>query len=203
MLLQQKQADPHSDDAYGPWYRYIYYPTYARLDELLFGVCAAAIQSFVPRTWERLTSRPDWLLAAGLVLLLGAFWISKDRLGLIASAISYPLIALAYALIVIAAVSPRSGLHRVHLRITASVAGVSYSLYLIHKIIVHVTQLLLSREHVNIDSTPVFLACIATSLTAAWALHICIERPFMRLRSAILSCLRPSLGQLKTVIPVA
>jgi peptidoglycan/LPS O-acetylase OafA/YrhL len=85
----------HSDDAYGPWYRYIYYPTYSRLDGLLAGVCASAIQCFAPGTWESLTKRPRVLLGAGAVLLVVCFWISEDRLGFFASAFSFPLIALA------------------------------------------------------------------------------------------------------------
>jgi peptidoglycan/LPS O-acetylase OafA/YrhL len=193
----------NSHDAYWPWYRYIYFPTYSRLDGLLVGVCAAAIECFAPGTWDRLTSRPHLLFCTGLVLLVESFWICEDRLGFIASALSFPFIALAYGLIVIAAVSPRSALHRVHLHITAFVAAVSYSLYLIHKIIIHITQVYLSSIHINIDSTPAFLACLTTSFAAAWTLHVCVERPFMRLRSVILFRRRTNLGRIKTVQPVA
>lgn len=179
-----------SDDAYGPWYRYIYYPTYSRFDGLLVGVCAAATQCFAPEVWGRLTSKPHVLLGTGLVLLMASFWICQDQLGFVASTISFPLIAFAYGLIVIAAVSPGNALHRMHSRITALVAAVSYALYLIHKIIIHITQLYLSSIHINIDSTPVLLACMATSLVGASILHVCVERPFMRLRSVILSSRR-------------
>lgn len=121
---------------------------------------------------------------------MASFWICQDQLGFVASTISFPLIAFAYGLIVIAAVSPGNALHRMHSRITALVAAVSYALYLIHKIIIHITQLYLSSIHINIDSTPVLLACMATSLVGAWILHVCVERPFMRLRSVILSSRR-------------
>jgi peptidoglycan/LPS O-acetylase OafA/YrhL len=143
------------------------------------------------------------LLGTGSILLLASVWICEDRYGLVASAISFPIIALAYGLIVIAAVSPRSALHRLHLRVTAFVAAVSYSLYLIHKIIIHVTQAYLSSIQIDIQGTPVFFACLMTSLAAAWTLHVCIERPFMRLRSVILSRRRTNRGRIKTVQPTA
>jgi len=192
-----------SDEAYGPWNRYIYYPTYSRLDGLLAGVCVATIQYFTPETWDRLTSRPRRLLSTGSLLLLAAVWICEDRDGLVASAISFPMVALAYGLILIAAVSPRSALHSVYLRITAFVAALSYSLYLVHKIVIHITQVYLSSIHLDIYSTPVFLACLVTSLAAAWTLHVCVERPFMRLRSVILSRRRTNLGRIETVQPVS
>ena len=188
-----------SDDAYGPWYCYIYYPTYSRLDGLLVGVCVAATQCFAPALWQRLTGRPSLILVIGAVLLFVACSISQNRLGLLASAVSFPLVAVAYGFIVIAAVSPRSALHRVRLRVTGFVAAVSYSLYLIHKVLIHVTQPHLAGAHVNIDGTLVFLVCTATSLAAAWTLHICVERPFMRVRSRILARRGRSLGRLDTV----
>jgi peptidoglycan/LPS O-acetylase OafA/YrhL len=67
---------------------------------------------------------------------------------------------------------------------------VSYSLYLIHKMTIHIVQIALSNLHVNVDGTMVFLVCIVVSVAAAWILHVGVERPFMKLRSAVLASRR-------------
>ncbi len=63
-LWLQFVADPPFDLAgdprAGPYMHFIYNPTSTRLDGLLMGIVAAAIQTFRPATWTRLTARPPW-----------------------------------------------------------------------------------------------------------------------------------------------
>jgi peptidoglycan/LPS O-acetylase OafA/YrhL len=172
---------------YRGWYKWIYYPTYGRLDGLLVGVCAAATQSFSPERWRQLTRHPYFLLALGLVLIIAAYMMSAERESFASSVFSFPLISLGYGLVLVAAVSPESFLHRIGLRLTAFLAAVSYSLYLIHKITIYVSQAMLSNLEVDVEGTLALLVCIAVSLAGAWALHVGVERPFMQLRSVVLA----------------
>jgi peptidoglycan/LPS O-acetylase OafA/YrhL len=172
---------------YTGWYKWIYYPTYSRLDGLLVGVCAAATQTFSSRRWRQLTQHPYRVLALGPVLIIGGYVLSAERKSLVSSVFSFPLISLGYGLVLVSAVSPESFLHRIGLRLTAFLAAVSYSLYLIHKITICVSQTMLSNFEVDVQGTLAFLVCIAVSLAGAWALHVGVERPFMQLRSVVLA----------------
>jgi len=172
---------------YVDWYEWIYYPTYSRLDGLLVGVMAAATQRFEPLRWRQLTQHPHLLLCSGLVLLIIAELICTKRLSFASSVFSFPLIAVGYGLVLVAAVSPTCFLHRVRLTVTAFLASVSYSLYLVHKITIYIAQTALSHTQVSVDGVLTFLVCIAVSITGAWALHVAVERPFMNLRSVVLS----------------
>jgi peptidoglycan/LPS O-acetylase OafA/YrhL len=172
---------------YSDWFEWIYYPTYTRLDGLLVGVLAAATQRFEPLRWRQLTQHPHLLLCLGLLLLVGAALICEQRLSFASSVFSFPLIAVGYGLVLVAAVSPTCFLHRIRLTVTAFLASVSYSLYLTHKITIYITQTALSRTQVSVDGALTFLICIAVAIGAAWAVHVAVERPFMNLRSVVLS----------------
>jgi hypothetical protein len=56
---------------------WIYYPTWTRLDPLVFGVGLAAIEKFRPTWWERLTNYAVWLWLPGLVLIFYALYLGE------------------------------------------------------------------------------------------------------------------------------
>src|SRR5213596_1926689 len=56
---------------------WIYYPTWTRLDPLVFGVILAAIEKFRPQWWRRLTNYAIWLLLRGLALLVYALYLGE------------------------------------------------------------------------------------------------------------------------------
>ncbi len=100
------------------------------------------------------------------------------------SLVEFPLVAVAYGLILIAAVSADSVLSRGSV-ITKWVAVLSYSIYLTHKIIIH----LLQRAAISLDAAPnsifMFVLCIFCVVSIAYVVHIAVERPFMRLRDRL------------------
>src|SRR6266542_7101735 len=51
---------------------WIYYPTWTRLDPLVFGVALAAIEKFRPQWWRRLTNSTIWLWVPALALIVYA-----------------------------------------------------------------------------------------------------------------------------------
>src|SRR6266850_2430119 len=92
---------------------WIYYPTWTRLDPLVFGVALAAIERFRPHWWERLMNIAVWLWLPGLALIVYALYLGEgDYLTVAASVWQFPLIALGMATLLVCAVSPRLPLRR-------------------------------------------------------------------------------------------
>ena len=56
---------------------WIYYPTWTRLDPLVFGVALAAIEKFRPQWWRRLMNLAPWLLLPGLGLIVYALFLGE------------------------------------------------------------------------------------------------------------------------------
>ena len=56
---------------------WIYYPTWTRLDPLVFGVALAAIEKFRPQWWQRLMNLAPWLWLPGLALIVYALYLGK------------------------------------------------------------------------------------------------------------------------------
>ena len=172
------------------WWEWVYYPTYNRLDGLLFGVCFAAIQNFMPPLWRQITSRWKMALLVGMALLYCSYCLSADKYSFAASVLSFPLIASAYGCLLIAALSPSSVIHRVRLATTSFIATWSYSIYLTHKGVIHISQELFASFGLAPDSGITFILASLACVSVAWLLHVAVERPFMKLRSIVLSWLR-------------
>jgi peptidoglycan/LPS O-acetylase OafA/YrhL len=173
---------PKSEDETGWmfWYKYIYYPTYNRLDGLLAGVSIAGISHFLPRIWDKISKYGNLFFVFSLIPLGAAYFICKDEESFISSIFGFPLIAFGYGLLVVAAISPTSFLFKFQSRFTTLVATLSYSVYLTHKGIIHITNELLSGF--NLNGNLMFLICILTCLLGAFLLNLAIEKPFMKLR---------------------
>ena len=169
-----------------PYFMWIYYPSYTRMDGLLMGVCLAAVQQLRPGLWARLTRYGNaWLLLA-LGLLAAAWVLCADLVDFYAAVFGFPLIAFAYGLLVLSALSPSGVLGRFHSRFSAFLAAVSYSLYLVHKPLIHLSQVLLGRLGYAIDSNAAFLCGLLAALLGGWLLHRLVERPGLRLRERLL-----------------
>ena len=65
-------------------------------------------------------------------------------------------------------------------------ATLSYSIYLTHKITVHITQDYITDFQVAKDSNMMFFICMITSVLAALLVNKIIEHPFLLLRQRIL-----------------
>jgi len=165
---------------------WIYYPTWTRLDPLVFGVALAAIEKFRPQWWQRLISCAPWLWLPGLVLIAYALYLGEgDYINVAASIWQFPLIALGMAALLVCAVSPRLFFRRVAIPGAAFIASIAYSGYLIQKLVIHfVAQLCLSY---NITQTSLWalLGVEICVYVAATILFLAIERPFLQLRHRI------------------
>lgn len=72
----------------------IYYPTWMRLDGLLMGVMLATLRVYQPQRWARLQMRSGSKLIAAIAVSALALWMFRDRTGLLANALGWPVLSL-------------------------------------------------------------------------------------------------------------
>ena len=159
----------------------IYYPTWMRLDGLLMGVMLAALNVYRPALWARLQARSTWLLIGGLAAAGLALWLFRDRTGLLANALGWPLLSFGFGLLVLAATDPRGWLGRRAVPGAGWIAAASYSLYLSHKLVMHAVHEWLASA-LPLQGPALFAVYAAAIALVGAALHHAVERPGLRLR---------------------
>lgn len=172
------------------WYKWIYYPTWSRLDGILTGVAIAAMTHYLPHLTARITRAGNWLFVLGLAVLTGAYFLCADQSTLYATVWGFPVVSTGYGLVLLSAVSPGSFLYRTPSRITAALAGYSYGLYLIHKIIIHLTQEGFSVFGIDPKSNTMLLISMVFCMAGAWLLRLLVEKPFLQIRNRVLQPVR-------------
>jgi len=164
----------------------IYYPSYGRMDGLLVGLGIAALQNFRPKLMNRLGKYGNIQLVVGLLVFGFAYWLCPGLISKTTAIYGFPIISLAYGIIVMAAISPSCILHKFKSRITFSIATLSYSLYLIHKLLFHICKTLISKYNLEQVAPYTFWICMLISVAGAFILYIGIEKPFLNFRERIL-----------------
>jgi peptidoglycan/LPS O-acetylase OafA/YrhL len=166
------------------YYKYIYYSSLCRFDELLAGVTLALLKNFHGAAWARLMGHGRLLLAAGCAAsALALRWFLSDHYGLWPTVFGYPLLALGCALLILAALAPDSPLHRIRVPGAGNLALWSYAIYLVHKQV----SILAARPLADAGYGPghplTIAVALALSVLAGWLLYRLVETPFMRLRA--------------------
>lgn len=162
------------------WYiEDLYFPTWARLDGLLAGVLLAALKTFRLKWWIRAQGHAQTAMWLGLAVTGAALVLFRDRGGLLPNAIGWPLLSAGLGLLVFAAAGQCSAIGRWRVPGAGWIAGISYSLYLSHKIAYHLVQVALGER---LHGVAIFLVYAAAALLLGSALHLGVERPFLRLR---------------------
>lgn len=175
------------NDTFGiTWYKQMYYPTYNRLDGLLAGVAIAALFVFLPKVKERIFRHGNKILLLGLLVLTASWFLCEDQKSFGASIFGYPVLSAGYGLLVMAAICPTCFLYQYGSRVTALIAKLSFSLYLLHKGVIHIAQPLLIDAGLEPRSAVMFLLCLLIAGLAAWVLNKTVEEPFLKLRQRIL-----------------
>ncbi|MDR7212517.1 acyltransferase [Flavobacterium piscis] len=165
------------------WYKFIYYPTYNRLDGLITGVTIAAIYQFKPDLWNKLSKFGNHFLLLSLILLTGAYFLCYEERSFYASVFGFPIVGLGYGFMVLGAICPTSFLYKWNSKTSTFIAALSYGIYLTHKGIIHITQEIILLFNADIESTFTLIICISACLLVAFLLHKTIEKPFMALRT--------------------
>jgi peptidoglycan/LPS O-acetylase OafA/YrhL len=187
------QDGQNAPNRLGYYYQYIYYSSWCRADELLAGVGLALMKHRAPGLWRRVLAHGNALLAAGIALTGATFaWFLDDRYALAQTVAGYPLLALGFALLILAALAPDSLLHRVRVPGAACLALWSYAIYLTHKSVSILVAAHLAQAGYEAEAPIMIAACMAASLAAGWLLYVLVETPFMRLRARWDAALSPA-----------
>jgi peptidoglycan/LPS O-acetylase OafA/YrhL len=191
-----------STDNYGAyWNEYIYYPTYNRLDSLLVGVSIAGLYTFYPSIKAIVNKHCNLVMLSGIVLWVISYLVCKGYSTYNTTMWGFPLIALSYGLILAAIVCPASPIYRFKSYFTAQIATLSYSMYLTHKIVIHVIQTLTEKAGMDKNSNLTMLICLIGVIAGALLSRYVIEKPAMYMRDIILQKLKEA--RLKKVELVA
>ena len=166
------------------WLESIYYPTWTRLDGLLAGVLLATIQAYRPRWWAAAQRRANTLAVAGLLVVGASIWLFRDKTAFAASVFGFPLLATGLALLVAAAAGGTGWMGRWRIPGAGWIAGISYSLYLSHKLAMHAVHDALSNWSAVHGLIAFAVYALAIAATGA-LLHYAIERPFLHLRTRL------------------
>jgi len=165
---------------------WIYYPTWTRLDPLVFGVALAAIEKFRPQWWQRLINCAPWLWLPWLALIVYALYLGEgDYINFTASVWQFPLLALGMAALLVCALSPRLPFRRVAIPGAAFVASIAYSAYLIQKLVIHFVAQFCTTRNIAPTSAPALVSVEICVYAVATILFLAVERPFLQLRHRI------------------
>ena len=171
------------------YYPNVYYATLCRFDEFLPGVAVALLKNLDPLVWQRLARHGQALWWAGMaataLVLRGVFryyYIDGYGYGGFMSVFGHSLIAMAFGVLVMAALTPTSWLHSVRIPGARALAAWSYSIYLSHKAVFFVVGGYAHRQ--AWPHTVTLAAATAASVLVGVALYRLVERPFMALRES-------------------
>jgi peptidoglycan/LPS O-acetylase OafA/YrhL len=165
---------------------WIYYPTWTRLDPLVFGVALAAIEKFRPPWWTRLMEFAIWLWLPALALIVYALRLGEgDYLSIAAAVWQFPLVAFGFAGLLVCALSPRLMFYRIKIPGVAFIASIAYSAYLVQKLVIHDVARLCLDHGIALDSALALIGVELCVYITATILFLAIERPFLQLRHKI------------------
>jgi peptidoglycan/LPS O-acetylase OafA/YrhL len=165
----------------------VYYPSYNRMDGLIMGVSIAVLFNFRPKIKEFLIKHGNIVLLTGLGVFMIAYKVCESFISYNTSIFGFPLISLAYGLIVIAAISPTCILYKFKTKFTLIIATLSYAIYLTHKQLYHLTiKWIESTGNESLEQW-IFWICILNAIIGGLILHLIIEKPFLRLRDKALT----------------
>ena len=172
--------------AFRDYQAWIYYPTWTRLDPLVFGVALAAIEKFRPRWWRHLMDSAVWLWFPGLALIVFALWLGEGEYLEFSTVIwQFPLLAFGFAALLVCAQSDRLPLRHVRIPGAAFVASIAYSAYLVQKLVIHFVGQFCFDHEIPLTSTSALIGIEICIYVAATILFFVIERPFLQLRHRI------------------
>ena len=174
---------PDTGVSWRAFQRLIYYPTWTRLDPLVFGVGLAGLEQYCPSEWNCLTHHAGWLLLPGFAsIACGLYLGDGDVLTLTACIWEFPLIALGMSLLLVCAVSQRLPFRRLRLPGAAFLASIAYSVYLSHKLAIHWTLAVCGSLHLALTAAVAIVLNLSLIGLVGALLFFTVERPFLQLR---------------------
>lgn len=129
-------------------------------------------------------------MLTGILLLCAAWFLCADPSSFCASIFGFPLIAIAYGCMVLSASADDSWLNRFRSPVTKGLATLSYSVYLVHKMTIHLAQQQCGKWDINEDSSLAFLVSVLFTMAGALLLHWIVERSFLDIKERYLRYLQ-------------
>lgn len=163
----------------------VYYSSFGRFDELLPGVAIAMLKNFHTSLYDRLMRHGQALLITGLLATGGVLYcINSDNYNklMMVNSLGFSLLAISFAILTLAALSPNSYLHRLRLPGAAQLALWSYAVYLVHKPVFMLIGEQLAKRHINANAPLTIVLVTAAGIFGGWLLYRMVERLFMRIR---------------------
>ena len=186
MLVRARLWSGHVDaHPYGTYFYYklIYYSSFCRLDELVAGVALALMKNHHPDAWARVTGHGNRTLAAGLMMTGLTFWLFlDDRYGFAATVFGFPLLAIGFGLLILAALSQRCWLRDLRIPGAGRLAVWSYAIYLMHRGASAVAIGPLQKLGYGPQTGVAMALVLGLSVLSGWLLYRLVETPFMALR---------------------
>ena len=168
------------------YYTTIYYCSFCRLDELIFGVAIAMLRDFHRDIWIKITGKGNLILLFGVIgSCVTSYLFLHYRYSLFMIAFGYPLLGVSFGALTLAALCQNSYLHKVKIPGAATLAVWSYAIYLIHKPLSVIICAQFSKFGIEPSNIFVILIVIVASVAGGGAMYTCIETPFLRLRDRI------------------
>ena len=174
---------PNTEDYFiHAYYSTIYYSSFCRLDELILGVSIALLRNFHQEVWAKIMKRGNLILLFSMVSSsISCYLFFQYHYSFLMTALGYPLLAISFTALTLAALSPTSYLHQVKIPGTTHLAVWSYAIYLVHKPIMVITDKVLLHLGIGHSSlTALFI--IVVSIFSGWVLYVCVEAPFLKFR---------------------
>ncbi|TFW07277.1 acyltransferase [Oxalobacteraceae bacterium OM1] len=165
----------------------VYYSSFCRFDGLLPGVAIAMICNFHPAVFARLQRYANVLLVTGLgAASLVLYGLHNDLPNtFVSTTFGFSLVAVSYAVLTCAALSPGCVLNRIRIPGASKLALWSYAVYLAHKPVFMMLHPQLERLHINAGAPMTVIAVMASGIFVGWLLFQLVETPFMRLRARL------------------
>lgn len=176
----------NADNVWKIWYMKIYYPTYTRLDGLVTGIGIAYFYEYSSCFKKFINSNGNLLFLSGLIVVAFSFWICSNQTSQSASIIGFTLVSIGFGLIVMSAVSKSCFLYHSKSILSARLASLSFSIYLTHKGIIHLTQMALEKLNIEKDGQITLLICFINCIIISHFIKHLIENPSSKIKNYIL-----------------
>ncbi len=174
-------------NGYEYFFKFIFYPSIGRLDGIALGTLVAYTKIYNPKLWERIITKSSLLLTGGILFLIALIPFIYLKVGWFNVFFGFPLIAVAFTLILLSAVGNNSLLEKIKIPGLTTTSMLSYSLYLTHSLAIGMVHQLYNDQKGAGAGIIKYLLMMTLTFIFAIALYLLIERPFLLLRHKLMS----------------
>lgn len=176
----------NESDLWRIWYMKIYYPTYTRLDGLTTGIAIAYFYEYSSHFKNLINSNGNLLFLIGLITVGFSFWMCSNQISQSASIIGFTVVSIGFGLIVMSAISKSCFLYHSKSILSTQLASLSFSIYLTHKGIIHITQITLEKLNLDNKGQIVLLICFVNCIIISFFIKYLVEKPSSKIKNYIL-----------------